>query len=405
MRISDLFYEAFSALYTNKLRSGLTILGIVIGIGSVITMLSVGQGAKNSIENQIQSMGSNLVIVVPGAMRTFSPMAGARGGAQTLTLKDSQAILKEVEGVLALSPVVYKNYQVVAGKKNTRTQIVGTGASFLEIRNYQIDTGAFFTEKQVENMARVAVLGSTVKEDLFGNSVSPIGKTIKINGIIFKVIGVTKPKGGMTALEDDIVIVPVSVVQKLFSGDEYLNAIIIKGDSPGAIESIKSQVTTLLLKRHNIKSSEMADFSVVTQEDMLSMAGSVTQVMTILLTSIAAISLVVGGIGIMNMMMTSVSERTKEIGLRKAIGAKRREIGLQFLIEAVMLTFVGGLVGVLLGIVVSFGITFFTGLTTKISLFSIILALSISSVIGIIFGYWPAQKAARLDPIEALRYE
>ncbi len=401
----DILKETSFSILSNKFRSFLTILGIVIGIGAVILMMSIGQGAKSSIESQIQTMGSNLLIVVPGAMKTFSPVAGARGGAQTLTYKDAEAISKEISNIVSVSPVVYRNLQVVAKNKNTRTQIVGTNSFFLDIRNYQLEQGTFFNENQVNSMAKVAVLGSVVRDDLFGSSTNPLGQSIKINGINFKVIGVLKSKGGMTALEDDIVIVPMSVAKKFFIGNEYVSAILVKADSPDNIDFVKAQIEQLLLKRHNIKTSQMADFSIVTQEDILEMVSSVTQTMTILLTSIASISLIVGGIGIMNMMMTNVTERTKEIGLRKAVGAKNSEIKAQFLAEAVTLTFLGGLIGIFLGWGLSLLVTKFTGLSTHVSLFSVFLAFGVSSLVGIIFGYWPARKAALLNPIDALRYE
>jgi len=405
MLVSDILKETIFSILSNKFRSFLTILGIVIGIAAVILMMSIGQGAKSSIEKQVQTMGSNLLIVMPGAMKTFSPVAGARGGAQTLTYKDTEAISKEVSNIVSVSPVVYRNLQVIFRNKNTRTQIVGANSFFLDIRNYQLEKGTFFNKNQVDSMARVAVLGSVVRDDLFGSSTDPIGQIIKINGINFKVIGVLKPKGGMTALEDDIVVIPITVAKRFFVGNDYVNAILIKANSPKDIDFIKSQVEDLLLKRHNIKSSQMADFSIVTQEDILQMVSSITQTMTILLTSIAAISLIVGGIGIMNMMMTNVTERTKEIGLRKAIGAKKSEIKIQFLSEAVALTFLGGLIGVILGWGLSLLVTKFTGLSTDVSLFSVFLAFGVSSLVGIVFGYWPALRAARLDPIEALRYE
>jgi putative ABC transport system permease protein len=405
MLISDLFEETYFAIFANKLRSGLTILGIVIGIGSVIGMISIGQGAAGSIESNIQAMGSNLITVMPGFQRTFSQVSAGRGTAQNLTMDDTKAI-EGIANVKAVAPQLSRRYQVVSKGKNTNTQIMGTTPTYFSVRNLKIDQGSFITEQQVTSFAKVAVLGPTVRDDLFGENSNPIGQIIRISGINFKIIGVTQPKGGTAfASEDDMIFIPITTCQKFLAGANYVSTISVEAESPQVMTEVQTQITNLLLQRHNIVDPSMADFSVMSQQDMLGAATSMTNTMTVLLAAIAGISLIVGGIGIMNMMMTSVTERTREIGLRKAIGAKRADITFQFLTEAVMLTFIGGFFGIILGWVLAFGISTFGGITTKISLFSIILAFSVSVTIGIVFGYWPAQKAAKLNPIEALRYE
>jgi len=406
MLITDLFEETYLSISANKTRSGLTILGIVIGIGSVIAMISVGQGAKGSIESNIQAMGSNLITVRPGFQRSFSQVSAGRGSAQTLTIKDAEAIAEETTFVQAVAPELSQRYQVVAKGKNTNTQVVGTADSYPSIKNVEIDQGSFISEQNVSGQSKVAVLGPTVRDDLFGENANPLGQTIRIKGINFKVIGVTKSKGGTGfGSQDDMIFVPITTAQKFLAGVDYVSTINVQAESPQVMTQAQTEVTNLLLQLHNISDPQMADFSVLSQQDILGAASSMTNTMTILLAAIAGISLIVGGIGIMNMMMTTVTERTREIGLRKAIGAKRLDISLQFLVEAVMLTFIGGIVGTIFGSGLAYGITFFTGTATKISLFSIILAFGVSATIGIAFGYWPAQKAARLNPIEALRYE
>jgi len=404
--ITDLFEETYLAISANKVRSGLTILGIVIGIGSVIAMISVGQGATGSIESNIQAMGSNLITVTPGTQRSFSQVSSGRGAAQTLTSGDADAITQEVSSVQAVAPELSRRYQIVAGGKNTNAQVDGTTPSYPNVRNVEIDLGSFISDQNVASQSKVAVLGSIARDDLFGEGANPVGQTIRINGINFKVIGVNKSKGGTGfGSQDDMVFVPLTTVQKLLAGANYVSIINVQAESSQVITQVQADITSLLLQRHNITDSTLADFSVISEQDIVGAASSITNTMTVLLAAIASISLIVGGIGIMNMMMTTVTERTREIGLRKAIGAKRLDISLQFLAEAVMLTFLGGIIGIILGGVLAYGITLIAGLATKISLFSIVLAFSVSAAIGIVFGYWPAQKASRLNPIEALRYE
>lgn len=407
MSIIDILQETYAALSANKIRSGLTILGIVIGIGSVIAMISIGQGAQGSIESQIQSIGSNLVLVTPGAQRGpgFQVSSG-RGAARTLTQEDADAIIKNITTAKAVAPEISGRYQITSKGKNTNTSVIGTVGTYTDVRNMEIDTGSFITDQNVRSLSKVAVLGPTARDDLFGQGADAVGQTIRIKSVEFKVIGITKAKGGTGfGSQDDMIFVPLTSAQRFLAGDAYVTTISVQAQDAQSMADIQSQITTLLLDRHHISDPQLADFSVLNQADILATASSITQTFTILLAAIAGISLVVGGIGIMNMMLTTVTERTKEIGLRKAIGAKKRDINLQFLTEAVILTFIGGAAGIVLGWLISFIITYLNILQTQISISSILLAFGVSAAIGIIFGYYPARRAANLNPIEALRYE
>jgi putative ABC transport system permease protein len=406
MLIADLFEETYFTISANKVRSSLTILGIVIGIGSVIAMISIGQGAAGSIESSIQSMGSNLITVMPGFQKSFSHVRTDKGSAQTLTIEDAEAIAQGVPNVQAVAPELSQYYQVVFKGENTNTQIIGTVSVYPSVKNTEIALGSFLSDQNIRSMSKVAVLGPTTRDDLFGEGVNPLGQTVRINGINFKVIGVTQSKGGTGfGSQDDMIFIPLTTAQRFLAGVDHVSTISVQAESPQVMAQVKDGIISLLLRLHNIGDPQMADFSVLSQQDILESASSITSTMTILLAAIAGISLIVGGIGIMNMMMTTVTERTREIGLRKAIGAKKLDISLQFLAEAVILTFLGGAVGIILGSGLAYGVSFFTGMATKVSLFSVVLAFGVSAGIGIGFGYWPAQKAAKLNPIEALRYE
>jgi len=407
MKINDLFEETYAAIVINKVRSILTILGIVIGIGSVIAMVSIGQGAQGSIESSIQSIGSNLVLVTPGFQRgPGSQVSGGRGSAQTLTQEDADAIIKEVMLAKAVAPEISRRYQITVRGKNTNTSVIGTVASYAEVRNVKSASGSFITDQSVRSLSKVAVLGPTTVSDLFGADVDPIGQTIRINKVDFKVIGVTKSKGGSGFNNpDDAVYVPLSTAQRFLAGDNYVTTISVEAEDASTMSAIQQQITALLMARHNIVNPQLADFQVINQSDIVAAASSVTGIFTILLASIAGISLLVGGIGIMNMMLTTVTERTREIGLRKAIGAHRSDINLQFLSEAVTLTLIGGGLGILLGWILASAVTQFAGIATTISLSSVALAFGVSAGIGIIFGYYPARRASKLNPIDALRYE
>ncbi len=404
--LKDLLKETIWSLSANKVRSGLTILGIVIGIASVIALVAIGQGAQNSIAKNIEAIGSNLILISPGSQRVGGISQGG-GSAQSLTIEDADAIKNEISGISAVAPSITKRFQITAKGNNTNTQIVGTTEDYLTVRNVVIDSGTFFSEQQLKSSAKVVVLGPTTSEDLFGTGMDSVGQVIRINKMDFMVIGVTVAKGGSGfSNQDDVAYVPLATAQHYFSGNRYLSNISVAAVDQVSMTSVQDQISTLLLSRHKIIDSANADFNMMNQNDIIATATSITSTFTILLSSIAGISLLVGGIGIMNMMLTTVTERTREIGLRKAVGIRKVYVNLQFLAEAVVLTFLGGAIGVFLGWVTSLIITHFvSSLTTSISMSSIFLAFGVSAGVGIIFGFYPARRAANLSPIEALRYE
>jgi len=406
MKIQDLFEESYSALVANKVRSSLTILGIVIGIGSVIGLVAIGQGATNSIQANIQSIGSNLIIVTPGAQRNFGAGAsGGRGSAKTLTKADSDAIAKQITLASAVAPEFSGRYQVVYKGKNTNTSVDGTTSTYPTVKNVTIDNGTFITDAQVNSSAKVAVLGPTTRDDLFGTGVNPVGQIIKINNLDFRIIGLTKSKGGSGfGSQDDMIFIPLSTMQHFLAGADYVTTVNVEAKTSDVMATVQQQITDLLLQRHNV-SSASPDFTVLNQTDITSAASGVTSTLTMLLAAVAGISLVVGGIGIMNMMLTTVTERTREIGLRKAIGASSYDINFQFLTEAVMLTFLGGFIGIVFGWILSVVVSKLMSMTANMTWSSIALAFGVSAAIGLIFGYYPARRAAKLNPIEALRFE
>ncbi len=410
MKIIDLLEETYTALSANKARSFLTILGIVIGISSVIALVSIGAGASSSITSRIESLGSNLILVTPGAQRNqgFGVSSG-RGAARTLTMTDLKSISTEVANISAVTAEVSSRYQVTAKGTNTNTTVNGVTSSYPQIRSLQVDQGLFIDDTQSQSLAKVAVIGPTVMTDLFGTDAvaqDVIGQIIRIKGIQFKIIGVTVAKGGSGfGNPDDIIYIPLESAQRYLAGNQYINTIDIQASSPKVMTTVQEEVTNLLLTNHKISDPTLADFSVMNQNDILSTASSITNTLTYLLGAIAGISLLVGGIGIMNMMLTTVTERTREIGLRKAIGAKKSDISKQFLVEATVLTLIGGIIGIALGWGISYVVNALGIITTSVSWSSIILAFGVSAFIGIVFGYYPARRASRLNPIEALRYE
>ena len=406
MLLTDLFEETFFAISANKARSGLTILGIIIGIGSVVALISIGQGAQSSIEERIQAIGSNLLVIRPGAQQGAGiHVSSGRGSAQSLTKDDADAI-EEIDFIEAVAPEISKRYQITAKGTNTNTSVIGTVSSYMQVKNLEIEIGSFVSEQNIRSLSKVAVLGPTTSDDLFGENSNPVGQKIRINRVDFTIIGITQAKGGTGfGSQDDIIFVPLSTAQRFLSGDDYVSVINVQVQDEKFMTAVQEEITGLLLIRHNIADPQLADFSIMNQADILETMTEITNTLTIFLGAIAGISLIVGGIGIMNMMLTTVTERTREIGLRKAIGAKNKEISAQFLIEAVILTLIGGIIGVIFGWLISFGVSSFAGITTSVSGWSIILAFSVSAMIGIGFGYYPAKRAASLNPIEALRYE
>ena len=408
MLISDLYQETILSISANKARSALTILGVVIGIGSVIAMISVGQGAQKSIENSIESIGSNLLQISPGMQRGTGQgmVAMGRGTAQTLTYQDAKDIKEQVYNVEAISPELSQRYQVSSKTKNTNTQVVGVVPDYFSVRNIDMSLGDFISDYDLDNLSRVAVIGANVLEDLFELDYDPTGERIRINNFDFRIVGLIEPKGGgVFGSQDDMIFVPLTTAQTYLSSASYVSSINVQINKKDNIKRAEEEITNILLSNHNIVDPTQADFQIINQADIIETATETTRTFTILLAAIAGISLLVGGIGIMNMMLTSVTERTREIGLRKAIGAKKEEINNQFLAESIFLTIIGGFLGIVLGWFLSYLISKFANTTTEISISSVILAFGVSAVIGIIFGYYPARRASNFNPIDALRYE
>jgi putative ABC transport system permease protein len=401
MKPTDLFGLALSRLGTGKLRTALTMLGIIIGVASVVALVSVAQGATKGISDRLQSLGTNLIAVNPGFSRTGATR-GSIGSATTLTVDDAQA-LAQISGVAAVAPQLSTNKLVVAGTQNETARVVGTTTGYLHVFAYEMWVGSFLNQAAVDHNLRVVVIGSATADNLSLTEKS-IGSTIFIGGLPFDLIGIMQPKGG-TSTADDQVIVPMSTVRELFVGSNSVSSIGLSATSQDQIATVSAEAKTILEQRHGIAIGGTDDFSITTQAQLLGTVNSVSDVLTLLLAGIASISLLVGGIGIMNIMLVSVRERTREIGIRKAIGARGRDILSQFLVEALVLSLAGGLIGIGVGAVASFAIGTYAGWGFLFNPLTVVVAVAFSLLVGIVFGVWPASQAARLDPVVALRYE
>lgn len=406
MRLLNLFKIAFKAIVLNKVRSLLTMLGIIIGVASVIAMLAIGEGSKQSIRTTISAMGANMITIRPGA----DVRGGVRGSAsdmQTLTFEDYEAIKENASLLTYITPLVNGGGQVINGSNNWPSTIYGVNTEYLNIKVVDLQSGSMFTEAEVRSAAKVVLIGQTVADNVFPDGEDPVGKIIRFNKIPFKVIGLLEEKGENTfgQDQDDVVIAPYTTVQKRILAIDHLNQImasaVSEADAPEAVEQVKQ----VMREQHKLSDNEEDDFSVRSMEELISTFSSTSEMLTVLLVAVASISLLIGGIGIMNIMYVSVKERTREIGLRMAVGGKGADILMQFLIEAIMISITGGLLGVFLGLGSTVFIENFLGWPTSVAIYSIAISFAVCAVTGIFFGWYPARKASALDPITALRYE
>lgn len=406
MRILNLFKIALKAIILNKMRTLLTMLGIIIGVAAVIAMLAIGEGSKQSIKTQISSMGSNMITVRPGAdMRGGVRMGGSE--MESLTLNDYNTIKEQAELLTSVSPMVQGSGQVINGANNWPSSIYGVTPEYTDVKVLELKSGSMFTNIDVNAAAKIAVLGQTVVDNVFPNDPDPIGKMIRFNNIPFKVIGILEEKGENTfgQDQDDVILAPYTTIQKRILAINHLQSIVASAISEEEASSAVEEITEILRSQHNISEEMEDDFNVFSMDELISMFSSTSEMLTLLLVAIASISLLIGGIGIMNIMYVSVKERTREIGLRMAVGGKGSDILLQFLIEAILISITGGIIGVLLGVTATVFIEKILRWPTSIALYSIIVSFLVCAITGIFFGWYPARKAAALDPITALRYE
>ena len=407
MNLLMIIRVAFRALVRNKMRAVLTMLGIIIGVSAVIAMVSIGQGASASVQAQIESIGTNLLFVSAGAQNVGGVRSGTGdSGTNTLTVEDLDAVKREVPSVSMVTPAVNARSQLVAGNANWNTSVQGVSEQYPDIRKWTVQSGAFFTDADVRTAARVIVIGQTIGDNLFAG-MDPVGQTLRVMNLPFRVVGVMARKGQdqQGRDQDDIAFAPYTTVQKKVLGSPRVQIAYVSAISQDATYTAQSQITDLLRQRHKLSASDADDFSVRNMTDVADAANATSKTMTILLACIAGVSLMVGGIGIMNIMLVSVTERTREIGIRMAIGARSSAVRSQFLIESIVLSLTGGMIGIVLGVIVSLAIPKMLGWPTLVSTMAIIGSVVFSAAVGIFFGYYPARKAAALDPIEALRYE
>ncbi|WP_319501746.1 ABC transporter permease [uncultured Draconibacterium sp.] len=406
MNYINLTKIATTALKRNQFRAILTMLGIIIGVGSVIAMLSIGESSKQSIREEMSDMGTNMLFVMPGQQRRGGVMMG-NSNTKTLTLKDVDALRKEAKNITEVSPQVSTSGQAVNGNNNWPTTIYGVDASYLDIRKYELEDGRIFTDKEIKSLAKVCIVGQTVVENIFTSGIDPIGQTIRFGGIPLKVIGVLKEKGqnGMGQDQDDMILAPYTSVQRRMLAITHIQSIYASAVSEEQSNAAIYEMETILRQQHKLKEGEQDDFQVRSQAEMVEMVSTVTDMLTLLLGAVAGISLLVGGIGIMNIMFVSVTERTKEIGLRMSVGGRGFDIMMQFLIEAVMLSILGGIIGIMFGTALSYLASFALNMPFVVDTQAVGLSFLVCSVIGIFFGWYPARKAANLDPIDAVRHE